>query len=166
MIPGGSGQVGTVLARAFRTMTRCRDSYPSGRADTDGATSSWDARTLGDWTAELSRRFVINLAGKSVNCRTRQNRERSRVPGGFHESSGQRSGRTQRPPRLWFKRLRRLSIRIATMRPTTKPWVFGGNEENVPETWRFSIGVGRRGRAPSTKRRPCRSHGRFCAHLP
>src|SRR5262245_60419519 len=70
VIPGGSGQVGTVLARAFQ-----RDGHdvvvlsrqPSA---TPWRTVQWDAKALGSWTAEIDGADVlVNLAERSVNCR-------------------------------------------------------------------------------------------------
>ena len=73
VIPGGSGQVGTVLARAFESDGH--EVVVLGRET--GATPAraprvvrWDARTLGDWAEELEGAgVVVNLAGRNVNCR-------------------------------------------------------------------------------------------------
>ena len=70
VIPGGTGQVGTVLARAFHrdghevvVLSRTPRAAP-------WRVLPWDARTVGDWAAELDGAdAVINLAGRSVNCR-------------------------------------------------------------------------------------------------
>ena len=65
VIPGGSGQVGQVLARAF-----LRDGHEvviltrESAANVAGRTILWDGRTLGDWTEALEGAdVVINLAG-------------------------------------------------------------------------------------------------------
>jgi hypothetical protein len=87
---------------------------------------------------------VINLAGKSVNCRYtarhRQEITRSRV-----ESVvviGQAIARARRPPRLW---LQAATATIYAHRYDAAndeaSGLLGGHEENVPETWRFSIEV-------------------------
>ena len=76
VIPGGTGQVGTILARAFHTaghqvvVLSRKPAHPAWRA------VKWDAETLGGWAAELDGAdAVINLAGRSVNCRyTAENR--------------------------------------------------------------------------------------------
>ena len=70
VIPGGSGQVGALLARAFRAdghhviiLTRA---HAGGAPDA----IAWDAKTLGPWTDALDGAdAVINLAGRSVDCR-------------------------------------------------------------------------------------------------
>ena len=77
LIPGGSGQVGSVLARAFHergdevvVLSRTRTDAPPWRV------VQWDGETLQDWADEFEGAdVVINLAGRSVNCRyTPENR--------------------------------------------------------------------------------------------
>jgi NAD dependent epimerase/dehydratase family enzyme len=67
-IPGGSGQVGTLLARAFH-----RDGHdvvvfsrrPEARP---WRVVAWDGATVGEWSTHLDGcDVVINLAGRSVN---------------------------------------------------------------------------------------------------
>jgi uncharacterized protein len=146
VIPGGSGQVGQVLARTFLkdghqvvVLTRQPAAKIAGRA------VFWDGRTLGDWAAEFEAAdVVVNLAGKSVNCRyTSRNREeitRSRVDSTI--AVGQAITRAQRPPRLW---LQAATATIYAHRYDAAndeaSGILGGNEPNVPETWRFSIDV-------------------------
>src|SRR4030088_2510376 len=106
VIPGGSGQVGQLLARAFEKeghdvviLSRQQDSHKAGRI------VLWDAQTVDEWCAEFEGAdVVINLAGKSVNCRyTAENRReiiRCRV-----DSSGvvgQAIMQARCPPRLWL----------------------------------------------------------------
>src|ERR687897_3722875 len=70
VIPGGSGQVGTVLARAFH-----REGHDvvvlSRRAGVrPWRVVAWDGATLDSWQSEIDDcDVVINLAGRSVNCR-------------------------------------------------------------------------------------------------
>ena len=70
VIPGGSGQVGTMLARAFQSdhhdvvvLSRRLQSGPWRVVE-------WDGEHLGEWQHEIDGAdVVINLAGRSVNCR-------------------------------------------------------------------------------------------------
>ncbi|MFN2514464.1 MAG: NAD-dependent epimerase/dehydratase family protein, partial [Pyrinomonadaceae bacterium] len=77
VIPGGSGQVGTILASAFQ---QCGDEVVVlSRTETDSQpwrVVKWDGETRGDWVSEIEGAdTVINLAGQSVNCRyTAENR--------------------------------------------------------------------------------------------
>ncbi|HET7459056.1 MAG TPA: NAD-dependent epimerase/dehydratase family protein, partial [Gemmatimonadaceae bacterium] len=81
VLPGGSGQVGTVLARALVAdghevvvLSRRPERAPPSPA---WRVVAWDGRTVaGPWAAEVDGAdVVVNLAGRSVNCRyTRRNR--------------------------------------------------------------------------------------------
>ena len=67
VIPGGTGQVGTVLARAF--LTDGHDVVVLSRrpASAPWRVVAWDGTTVGTWAAELdSADVVINLAGENV----------------------------------------------------------------------------------------------------
>lgn len=121
VIPGGSGQVGTVLARAFHRQGEEVVVLSRGPASTPWRTVSWDARQLGPWAAELDGAdAVINLAGRSVNCRyTPENRAailESRVLS--TRVVGQAIARAERPPRIWLQ-----------MSTATLPAVAGGGAD-------------------------------------
>ena len=72
VVAGGSGFIGNILTRAFvsggsdvTVLTRS----PGGTAQQIRQVG-WDGRTLGDWARELEgARALVNLAGRSVNCR-------------------------------------------------------------------------------------------------
>jgi uncharacterized protein (TIGR01777 family) len=146
VIPGGSGQVGTILARAFHQ--RGNDVVVLSRTQTDGPpwrVVKWDGETLGDWETELEGAdVVINLAGQSVNCRyTAENRHiiiDSRVKS--TRIVGQAIAETSNAPRVW------LQASTATLYAhrydaanDEATGIIGGSEPNAPDTWRFSIDV-------------------------
>jgi len=146
VIPGGSGQVGTILARAFHTdghdvvvLSRQRHLRPWRVVD-------WDGATLGDWQREIDgAEVVINLAGRSVNCRynaaNRQEILRSRV-----ESTrvvGKAIARARRPPRTWLQ-ASTATIYAHRYDAANDEWgPLGGSESSAPSSWRFSIEVAR-----------------------
>ena len=69
VMPGGSGQVGSILARHYHA--RGDDVAVLSRTPQQAPwkTTGWDARTLGPWAAAIDGAdVVINLAGRSVNC--------------------------------------------------------------------------------------------------
>ena len=79
VIAGGSGFLGSSLIKKYNNgnneiiiLTRGK-SY----ADKNILYINWDAQTLGDWVEELEGSdVIINLVGKSVNCRyTNSNRK-------------------------------------------------------------------------------------------
>src|SRR4051812_9399595 len=73
VIPGGSGHLGTMLAKAFsedgHEVIVLSRTVPD-KQDTPWRVVKWDAVTGGDWQKEIDGAdAVINLAGRSVNCR-------------------------------------------------------------------------------------------------
>ena len=107
IIAGGSGFLGTALARTFVTrgdevfvLTR----VPQNR--TDGAKDiAWDAKSLGDWASLVDGAdVVLNLTGKSVDCRYTQ-KNRSLIIASRVDSTrvvGEAISRCKNPPRVWL----------------------------------------------------------------
>ena len=70
VIPGGSGQVGTILARALHARGDEVVVLSRRPMQVPWRVVSWDAISRGPWVAEVDGAdVVINLAGRSVNCR-------------------------------------------------------------------------------------------------
>lgn len=145
VIPGGSGQVGTILARAFHESGH--EVIILSRKPTSAIwrVVEWDAETLGDWTTELEGAdAVINLAGRSVNCRYNAENRRlikeSRVKS--TQILGKAIARASQPPRVWLQ-ASTATIYAHTYDPPNDEatGVLGGSEPNAPDTWRFSIDV-------------------------
>jgi hypothetical protein len=145
VIPGGTGQVGTLLARAFH-----RDGHAVvvlGRhpTKTPWRFAQWDGRTLGPWARELDDAdVVINLAGRSVNCRYNAANRREILDSRVDSTKvvGQAIAECQRPARIW---LQASTATIYAHRFDAAndeiSGIIGGNEPNTPDTWRFSIAV-------------------------
>jgi uncharacterized protein (TIGR01777 family) len=146
VLPGGSGHVGTVLARAFHE--RGDEVIVLSRRQTNALpwrVIQWNGQTLGHWGAEFEgAQAVINLAGQSVNCRyTPENRRRiidSRV--NSTRVVGQAIAQASNPPAVW------LQASTATLYAhrydaanDEETGIIGGDEPNAPDTWRFSIDV-------------------------
>jgi NAD dependent epimerase/dehydratase family enzyme len=77
VIPGGTGQLSQILGRHLSG----RGHYvavarnPSGpkKDRVPWRTMAWDAENLGEWVSSLEGAdALINLAGRSVNCRKRR----------------------------------------------------------------------------------------------
>jgi uncharacterized protein len=147
VIPGGSGQVGTVIARAFH-----RDGHDvivlSRRpAVRPWRVVPWDGATLGNWRREIDGcDVVINLSGRSVNCRyTAANREeilQSRVLS--TRVVGEAIARAARRPRVWLQASTATIYAHRYDRPNDEhSGILGGRESNAPSSWRFSIDVAR-----------------------
>ena len=147
VIPGGSGQVGNILARAFHregheVVVLSRDPRPA-----PWKVLAWDAATRGDWWVQIDGAdAVINLAGRSVNCRySAENRReilQSRV--GSTRAVGEAIAAARRPPRVWLQAGTATIYAHRYDAPNDKETgILGGSEPDAPETWRFSIEVAR-----------------------
>ncbi|HSD82744.1 MAG TPA: TIGR01777 family oxidoreductase [Anaerolineae bacterium] len=147
VIPGGSGQVGTILARTFNNAGHEVVILSRQPGNSAWRTVKWDAFTLGDWAAELDGAdVVINLAGHSVNCRyTAENRRlilESRVKS--TQIVGQAIAQASHPPRAWLQASTATVYAHRYDAPNDEATgIIGGSEPNAPATWRFSIEVAR-----------------------
>jgi uncharacterized protein len=150
VLAGGSGQIGTLLARHFHgqnhqvvVIARFPRTVPWKLAP--WKLVPWDGASLGGWTGELERADVlVNLAGRSVDCRyTPANRtaiQQSRVQS--TALLGQALAGLVHPPRLWMNASTATIYRHALDRPMDEDTgEIGGNERNCPSRWRFSIAV-------------------------
>lgn len=146
VIPGGSGQVGTVLARAFHE--RGDDVVVLSRTRNDALpwrVVSWDGETLGEWTSEIEDAdVVINLAGQSVNCRYTPENRRLLIDSRVKSTQvvGQAIGQANNPPRVWLQASTATLYAHRYDAPNDEATgIIGGAELDAPDTWRFSIDV-------------------------
>jgi uncharacterized protein (TIGR01777 family) len=145
VIPGGSGQVGGILARAFQRGGH--EVVVLSRAPTPAPwrVVGWDAKTTDDWAREIDGAdVVINLAGRSVNCRyTRENRRlilESRVDS--TRAVGRAIAEAASPPRVWLQASTATIYAHRFDAPNDEAnGVLGGNEPGLPDAWRFSLEV-------------------------
>jgi uncharacterized protein (TIGR01777 family) len=107
ILAGGSGFLGKALAQKFVgrgdevvVLTR------TPRARSDGAKEVfWDAKSLGDWTKWIDgAEVVINLAGKSVDCRYTEANRKAIIASRVDSTRvlGEAIAKCQRPPRVWL----------------------------------------------------------------
>jgi uncharacterized protein (TIGR01777 family) len=145
VIPGGTGQVGTLLARAFHADRHEVVVLSRRPASAPWRVVAWDARTVGPWASELEKAdVVINLAGRSVNCRyTPANRREildSRVTSA--RVVGQALVRCHQPPKVWLQAGTATIYAHRFDAPNDEATgVIGGHEADAPADWRFSIDV-------------------------
>ena len=147
VIPGGTGQVGTVLARHFHASGHEVVVISRGEKSAPWKTVKWDGQTLGAWVSELEGADVlINLTGRVVNCRYNyknrceiwSSRSRSvRILGKALET-------LNLPPRLWLQAGTATIYGHRFDAPNDEyTGIIGGTEDNSPDKWRFSIDVAR-----------------------
>jgi len=147
VIPGGSGQVGTVLARAFHAAGRDVVVLSRTPRPAPWRVVAWDGATVADWAHEIDGAdVVINLAGRSVNCRyNAKNRAEileSRVRS--TRAVGAAIAGSARPPRVWLQASTATIYSHRYDAPNDERCgALGGGETNAPDTWRFSIDVAR-----------------------
>lgn len=164
VLPGGSGQVGTILARHFaargdevvvlsRTPTDPTPAEPWRRVawnpDEDGA-------ALGPWAREIDGAdVVINLAGRSVDCRYTPANRRAILESRLHSTRtvGRAIAQAEAPPAVWLQ-MSTATIyahRFDAANDETTGRL-GGDEPDVPDTWRFSVDVAQQWEAAAEAR--------------
>ncbi|HET6169168.1 MAG TPA: TIGR01777 family oxidoreductase [Terracidiphilus sp.] len=150
VIPGGSGQVGQVLASHFIERGHHVTILTRGPYTAPWQTVHWDGEQIGPWTEHLEGADVcINLAGRSVNCRYNHlNREaiyHSRIHTTRllnHVIAGLAD-----PPRVWLNASTATIYRHALDRAMDEATgEIGGHERisphrHAPATWNFSFQV-------------------------
>jgi len=145
VITGGSGQIGQILARAFQSegvgvAVVARHVQPA-----PWPTIVWDGLHLGEWSRELDGAdVVINLAGRSVNCRYNQANRREIMDSRVVSTRlvGEAIAQASQPPKLWMNASTATIYRHAMDRPMDEvDGEIGGNEPDLPSAWRFSYDV-------------------------
>lgn len=152
VFPGGNGQVGGILTRALRyeghecvVLTR-KLSHPTD--DAPGLREVfWDGRTLAPWTTELDGAdVVINLAGRSVNCRYHERNLREMMASRVDSTRiiGQTIAQAKNPPRIWLQAGTATIYAHRFDAPNDEETgIIGGNEPGVPALWARSIDIAR-----------------------
>ncbi|AOR36459.1 TIGR01777 family protein [Streptomyces fodineus] len=145
VLPGGTGQVGTILDRALTAaghevtvLTR----HPARERQV-----GWDGGTLGRWAEVIDGSdVVINLAGRSVSCRYTAENLRDMMESRVDSARvvGEAIAAAARPPRVW------LQMSTATIYAhrfdaanDEATGVIGGSETGVPDYWAFSVDIAR-----------------------
>ncbi len=144
LIPGGTGQVGTILARAFYqrgdqvvVLSRRPQTAP-------WPVAKWDAETLGNWASEFEGAdVVINLAGQSVNCRYNGQNRRLIIDSRVKSTKivGEAIARASCPPLVWLQASTATVYAHSHDKANDEATGVIGGSENAPGTWRFSIDV-------------------------
>jgi uncharacterized protein len=143
VIAGGSGFLGRALATHFQN-AGCRITIltRSPKATVTGVREiGWDAGTLGDWARELEGALaVINLVGRSVNCRYNGRNRRLIFESRVNSTRviGEAIAKSKTPPPVW------LNASTATIYKHTfgPAWNESGEISGTPEAKdEFSIEV-------------------------
>jgi uncharacterized protein len=145
VLPGGSGQVGTLLARHFQSEGHGVVVLARRPTPAPWKVVQWDGLTLGPWAAEIENAdLVVNLSGRSVNCRYTQANRREIMESRTKSTRilGEAIRNSAHPPRVWMNASTATIYRHALDRPMDEATgEIGGKEPDAPDTWRFSIDV-------------------------
>ncbi len=147
VIPGGAGHLGRILAGYLDSKGNSVTVLSRSGAVEPWPVVSWNGTDLDDWARELEGAdVVINLAGRSVNCRYTTGNRREILESRVRptELIGEAISRLHRPPRLWMNASTATIYRHSLDREMDEAsGELGGGERNAPDIWRFSIEVAR-----------------------
>ncbi len=152
VLPGGSGQVGQMLARYFQERGHHVTVLTRGPYTAPWQTVHWDGENLGPWTEHLEGADVcINLAGRSVNCRYHEANREAIYNSRIHSTRllNYVIASLADPPPVWLNASTATIYRHSLDRAMDEATgVLGGNEfiskrRRTPDTWNFSARVAR-----------------------
>jgi uncharacterized protein (TIGR01777 family) len=143
VLPGGTGQVGTILDRALTAAGH--EVTVLTRRPRRARQIGWDGVTLGPWAEAIDGcDVVVNLAGRSVSCRYTPANLRAMMDSRVDSARvvGEAIAAAARPPRVW------LQMSTATIYAhrfdaahDEATGVIGGSEPGVPEYWAHSVRI-------------------------
>ena len=148
LIAGATGQIGRALIRWFlpkedqvSILTRNQvDDLPDSVQQ-----HIWDGVHLGHWVDELNQvDVIINLAGRSVNCRYTQHNLQQMMDSRVLSTRaiGKAIQSTSKPPKLWIQMsTATLYAHRFDQANTEKEGIVGGSEEGVPDYWSYSVDI-------------------------
>ena len=146
VIPGGSGHLGAVLARSLlagghevAVLTRRPGSASPWRE------TAWEGRTVGPWLREIEGAdAVINLAGRSVNCRYGKRNLKEMMDSRVDSTRavGQAISLVRKPPAVWLQMSTATIYAHRFDAPNDEATgKLGGDEPDAPRFWRASIEI-------------------------
>lgn len=150
VLPGGSGQVGRVLARYFQARGHHVTVLTRLPYAANWQTVAWNGETVGPWTEYLEGADVcINLTGRNVNCRYTPANRAAIYESRIHSTRllGEVIGSLADPPRVWLNASTATIYRYAMDRSMDEATgELGGDEwmstrRHVPRRWNFSTRV-------------------------
>ena len=142
VIPGGSGQVGRLLERAF---VESGDTVTIVSRSASNESCRWDGVTRGAWARHIDDAdVVINLAGRTVNCRYTEENLKQMMDSRVNSTRviGEAIASSSTPPKVW---LQMSTATIYSHRFDASndevTGIIGGNEPDAPNYWARSIDI-------------------------
>jgi hypothetical protein len=139
VIPGGSGQIGQALTKHLSR--RSHEVVVLSRHPREGEIA-WDGEHQGPWAEEIDGAdAVINLAGRSVNCRYNAANRREIMASRINtvRAVGEAIVAAKRPPAVWLQASTATIYAHRYDAPNDE--ATGIIEAQGPDTWRFSFDV-------------------------
>ncbi|WP_067138039.1 TIGR01777 family oxidoreductase [Microtetraspora malaysiensis] len=161
VIPGGTGQVGAILNRALTDAGH--EVVVLTRRPMRDREVRWDGETLGPWAEKIDGSdIVVNLAGRSVNCRYTAANLRAMMDSRVHSTRvvGEAIAAAARPPRVWLQMSTATVYSHRFDAPNDEATgVLGGTESGVPNYWAYSVEIAKawereqeRAQTPNTRK--------------
>ncbi|MGO8758597.1 MAG: TIGR01777 family oxidoreductase [Terracidiphilus sp.] len=152
VLPGGSGQIGRMLARSFQERGCHVTVLTRGPYTAPWQTVHWDGQTLGPWVETLEGADVcIHLSGRGIDCRyTARNRRElydSRI--GPTRLLNRAFATLANPPRVWMNASTASIYRHTLHHPMDEATgELGGHEpisahRRAPEKWTWIVNLAR-----------------------
>ncbi|MGA3263430.1 MAG: TIGR01777 family oxidoreductase [Terracidiphilus sp.] len=150
VLPGGSGQVGQILARHFQERGHHVTVLTRGPYAASWQTVHWDGEEPGEWIETLEGADVcINLAGRGVNCRFHKDNRAAIYNSRIRSTQllNQVIASLADPPRVWLNASTAAIYRHALDREMDEETgELGGDEfisrrRRAPDTWNFLVHV-------------------------
>jgi uncharacterized protein (TIGR01777 family) len=146
ILPGGTGQIGRMLARAFQQDDHEVVVLSRGTvANAPYRVVPWDARTLGGWAKEFEGAdVVINLAGRSINCRYTPANLRALRESRMDSTRivGQAIRKAAHPPRVWLQASTATIYAHRSDAPNDElTGLMATAETDAPKTWQDILAV-------------------------
>ena len=145
VLVGGSGQVGTLLARHFHASGDSVTVIARTTYSAPWTVVAWDGEHTGPWVNALENANVlINLAGRSVNCRYDRYNKKEILESRVRSTQllAEVIGLLASPPGVWLNASTATIYRHALDRAMDEAnGEIGGAEAGAPDSWRFSIAV-------------------------
>ena len=144
VIPGGSGQLGNLIARTFHNRGDAVVVLSRRPTPAPWRVVGWDANTVDDWAAEIDGAdVVVNLAGRSVNCRYNPANRRAILDSRVRSTKtiGEAIARSVTPPKVWLQAGTSTIYGHRSDAPNDETTGIIGSGGDAPEKWRFSEGV-------------------------
>lgn len=144
VLAGGSGFVGRILSRDLKQHGHEVVVLSRSQAREPGVVH-WDGRHLGPWAQTIDGAdAVINLAGRSVNCRYNKTNLQEMLASRVDSTRaiGQAVAAAERSPQTWLQMSTATIYAHRFDGPNDEATgLIGGDEPDVPTYWRTSIDI-------------------------